>query len=73
MASILGTKRKPAILRVPTKAHALALYGLCQENGWQAIIGIEPDKPEDTADLKRLLRARDIERRLAGDSPAAQA
>ena len=29
---------------------------ICNERGWQVIVGIEPDKSEDISDLKWLLR-----------------
>jgi len=29
---------------------------LCNEHGWQVIVGIEPDKPEDVSDVERLLK-----------------
>jgi len=51
----LGTERNPLRLRVRDKAHAMALIALCQERGWKAIVGIEPDKPEDTSDLDKKL------------------
>jgi SWIM/SEC-C metal-binding protein len=31
------------------------ILSLCQENGWQVIVGIEPDKPENIDDIKTLL------------------
>ncbi len=52
--SKLGTKNKPATVRVQTEERALELYALCDEKGWQVIIGIEPDKAENIDDIKKL-------------------
>lgn len=51
----LGTSKKPAIVRVATEEKANEVYKLCDSNGWEVIIGIEPDKPEDLSDVQRLL------------------
>ncbi len=52
----LGTKQRPAIVRVRTEARAQEVAALFAEHGWQFILGIEPGKPENIADLTRLLR-----------------
>ncbi len=51
----LGTKEKPAIVRVQTEARAIEVTSAFERNGWQFILGIEPDKPEDISDLEKLL------------------
>jgi SWIM/SEC-C metal-binding protein len=51
----LGTKKKPAVVRVGSEARALEIMRICNENGWQVIVGIEPDEPENIADVKWLL------------------
>lgn len=51
----LGTDKKPAILRVATEERANEIYTQCERYGWQVIIGIEPDKPEDISDFQRLM------------------
>ena len=51
----LGTEKHPAIIRVRTEARAEELLSLCNSRGWQVIIGLEPDKPEDISDLEKLL------------------
>jgi SWIM/SEC-C metal-binding protein len=53
--SKLGTKAKPAVIRVQEETRGMELYAIAQENGWQVIIGIEPDKDEDITDLTKLL------------------
>ena len=52
MAS-LGTKKHPAVVRVGTVEQAEEIVALCRARGWQAIVGVEPDKPEDISDLEK--------------------
>jgi hypothetical protein len=52
----LGTKQRPAIVRVRTEARAKEVASVFNEHGWQFILGIEPDKPENISDLKHLLK-----------------
>jgi SWIM/SEC-C metal-binding protein len=51
----LGTHKKPAVARVGTEVRAQEILRICNENGWQVIVGIEPDKTEDISDVKWLL------------------
>lgn len=51
----LGTKAKPAVVRVQTEERAMEMYALCQSKGWQVIVGIEPDNSEDISDIKKLM------------------
>jgi SWIM/SEC-C metal-binding protein len=51
----LGTKTKPAVVRVQNEQRGLELMSLCKSRGWQVIIGIEPDKHEDISDIERLM------------------
>lgn len=51
----LGTQKNPLILRVKTIDKAQRLVALCEEHGWQVIVGVEPDIIEDTSDLERKL------------------
>jgi hypothetical protein len=39
----LGTKQRPAIIRVRTEARAKEIVSVFNEHGWQFILGIEPD------------------------------
>lgn len=50
----LGTTEKPARVRVQTEERAIELVNLCNAKGWQVIVGIEPDKPEDADDIRAL-------------------
>ncbi|MEP7231062.1 MAG: PBPRA1643 family SWIM/SEC-C metal-binding motif protein [Ginsengibacter sp.] len=52
--SKLGTENKPAIARVQTEERAMEIYALCEQRGWQVIVGIEPDKNENIDDIKKL-------------------
>jgi SWIM/SEC-C metal-binding protein len=52
--SKLGTKNKPAIIRVKTEERGTELVALCNQKGWQVIVGIEPDKEENINDIKKL-------------------
>jgi len=51
----LGSNKHPAMVRVKTQARAEEILSLCNQHGWQVIVGIEPDQPEDMADVERLL------------------
>ena len=52
----LGSNKKPAVARVQTGKRAGEIMKLCNERGWQVIVGIEPDKPEDISDVNWLLK-----------------
>ena len=51
----LGSRTRPAIVRVQTETHAQELVAVCTAHGWQVIVGVEPDAPEDVSDLRKLL------------------
>ena len=51
----LGSKEHPAIVRVQNQHRAREMLAICNEHGWQIIVGIEPDKTEDVSDVYRLL------------------
>ena len=51
----LGSEKRPAVVRVKTPKRAVEIMALCNKRGWIVIAGIEPDKPEDISDVKRLL------------------
>lgn len=53
----LGSKKQPAIARVQTQEKAEEIIALCNKHGWRFIVGVEPDKPEDISDVKRLLNS----------------
>ena len=47
--------KKPAIVNVQTEERLKEVASIFEENGWKYTIGLESDKPEDIADLERLL------------------
>ena len=51
----VGTEKNPAVARVQTKERLKEVQSLFEEHAWEYRIELEPDKPEDIADLNRLL------------------
>lgn len=51
----LGTKKRPAVVHVQTEARAIEIMEICASNGWQVIVGIEPDKFEGITDVQKLM------------------
>jgi len=52
----LGTTQRPAVLRVQSMERADEIIAMAEHNGWKVIVGVEPDKPENTADLETLMQ-----------------
>ena len=50
-----GTKGKPAAVRAQTEEKAMQIMALCNQKGWQVVVGIEPDKDENVSDVEKLL------------------
>ncbi len=67
----LGSKKHPAIARVRSMAKAQEILKLCTEHGWQVIVGVEPDKPEDISDVKKLLKSGGTEKKVKGGRKGA--
>jgi len=55
--SKLGSKSKPAIVRVQTEERAMEIMATCNARGWEVIVGIEPDNKENIDDIKTLEKA----------------
>ncbi|MDP3276875.1 MAG: SEC-C metal-binding domain-containing protein [Deltaproteobacteria bacterium] len=53
--SRLGSRDRPAVVRVRSEEIGRKILAACKERGWEVIVGIEPDKPEDISDFQRLL------------------
>lgn len=51
----LGSAKHPAIVRVQIYERGEEIVSLCNQRGWQVIVGVEPDEPEDISDLEKLL------------------
>ena len=49
----LGTKERPAIVKVKTEERANEILHICNRRGWQVIIGLEDE--EDISDVEKLL------------------
>ena len=54
-AAKLGTEKNPAVVRVQTKKRMKEVAQIFEKNAWKHIIELEPDQPEDIADLEILL------------------
>ena len=51
----LGSNKNPLILRLADESRVELIAEICYKNGWQFILGIEPDQEEDLSDLERKL------------------
>ena len=51
----LGSKKRPAIVRVQSQERADQLMDIFRDHDWDFIVGVEPDKDEDITDLLKLL------------------
>jgi SWIM/SEC-C metal-binding protein len=51
----IGTKQRPAVVRVQTQDRAAEILALCNENDILVLVGVEPDKAEDISDVERSL------------------
>jgi SWIM/SEC-C metal-binding protein len=68
----LGTEKNPAVLRVQTEERLKEVASIFEEKGWKGTIELEPDKPEDTADLERLLNPQQpvkVEKKVGRNEP----
>ncbi len=54
-AARLGTEKKPAVVKVQTEERLKEVTSIFEEKGWKYTIDLEPDTPEDVADLELLL------------------
>lgn len=51
----VGSRRRPAVVRVHAPERAQVLIALCQERGIHCIAAVEPGQPEDVSDVERAL------------------
>ena len=56
----LGSKERPAIVRVNSVEKAEEVVAICNEHGWQVIAGVEPGEPQKLHDIKWLLKRKHI-------------
>jgi SWIM/SEC-C metal-binding protein len=61
----LGTKKKPAVIRVQSQERAEEVLDLCADYDWEIIVGVEEDKPEDITDVLKLLEPERFVTRVA--------
>ena len=50
---LLGTSKRPVLLRAQSFEEADQLLVICEDNGWEAIVQVDPDAPSDLRDLRR--------------------
>jgi SWIM/SEC-C metal-binding protein len=55
VAKKLGSSSHPAVVRVQTPRRADEILSICNRNDWEVIVGVEPDEPENIADVEKLL------------------
>ena len=68
----LGSPKNPATIHVQSEARLKELSKTFEKHGWNYRIAIEPDKPEETADLERLLhpqKPRVVENKVGRNEP----
>ena len=68
----LGTEKNPAKLRVQTEGRLKEVASILEEKGWKYSIALEAEKPEDTADLERLLNPLEpvtVEKKIGRNEP----
>ena len=53
----LGSKKRPAVIRVRTVARAEEIVAYCDERGWKVIVGVEPAETEDVSDFEKLINS----------------
>lgn len=52
----LGSRKRPAFVRVSSQERAEEILALCEQNGWQVVIELlGEDGTEDLSDIERLL------------------
>ena len=70
--SKLGTAKNPAKVVVPTRERMEELESVFEANGWHSDIEVNPDAPEDIADLELLLnppKTRTVEKKVGRNEP----
>ena len=68
----LGTEKNPAVVTVQTEKRLKEVTAAFENKGWSYKIGLEPDKPEDIADLTRLLnppKPMTVEKKVGRNEP----
>ena len=71
-AAKLGTEKNPAAVHVKTKKRMNEVTATFEKNNWNYSIELDPDKPEDIADLDLLLnppKTVNIEKKIGRNDP----
>jgi len=55
VAKKLDSSSHPAVVRVQTPRRAEVVLSICNKHDWEVIVGVEPDEPENIADVEKLL------------------
>jgi SWIM/SEC-C metal-binding protein len=70
--SKLGTKKNPAVVSVKTKRRMKQVAAIFEEHGWEHIIELDKDEPEDITDLEVLLntpKTVKVEKKIGRNDP----
>lgn len=68
----LGTEKNPARVRVRTEERLREVELVFKEKGWACAVALEPDQPEDLADLETLLHPQQpvsVEKKIGRNEP----
>jgi len=60
----LGSEKRPAVFRVQTMERLEEVAAICHENNIRYIGGIEPDKPENIKDVKKVIKRKSRPKKL---------
>lgn len=70
----LGTEKNPAVVHVRTEKRLKEVTAQFKAKGWIFKVLLEPDRPEDTTDLERLLNPQKptrVEKKLGRNEPCS--
>ena len=68
----LGTEKKPAVVNVQTEERLKEVTLMFEEKNWSYTIELDPEKPEDIADLEILLntpKTTTVEKKVGRNEP----
>ena len=70
----LGTEKRPAVVHVQTEERLKEISAIFKKEGWNFIIKLESDDPEDITDLETLLntpKPRTVEKKIGRNEPCS--
>jgi len=68
----LGTQKNPAVVSVKTKRRMKQVTSIFEEHGWEYIIELDKNEPEDITDLEILLntpKTVTVEKKIGRNEP----